>query len=167
MSMTRYDPLTRLVTLRDAVDRMFDEAFGRTATGRMGPAMLPIDMFERQDELVVMAAVPGARPEDVEISVANDSLTIRATTHTEMEKEESQNWNWYMHELQAGQFTRTMSLPFPVSPDKAEARFENGMLHLRLPKSEAAMPKRIKVQPGASQSRQIGTQQMQQGGQGS
>jgi len=147
------------------MDRMIDEAFGRTGAGRMAPGIMPIDMFERQDELIVMAAVPGAKPEDVDISVTSDTLTIRATIHGEMEKEEAANWNWYLHELQSGQFTRTVSLPFPVSPDQAEAKFENGLLRLRLPKSPAAMPKRIKVQPGTGQSQQIGVGQ-QQGQQG-
>lgn len=165
MAITRYDPFTRLMTLRDAVDRMFEEAFGRTGAGRMVPSAIPIDMFERQDELMVMAAVAGARPEDVDISITNDTLTIRATIHTEMEKEEASSWNWYLQELQSGQFTRTLSLPFPVSADQAEARFENGILRLRLPKSPAAMPKRIKVQHGAGQTQQIGAGQ-QTGGQG-
>ena len=163
MAVSRYDPLTRLMTFRDAIDRMFDEAFGRTGMARMAAATLPIDMFERQDELMVMAAVPGAKPEDVEISVTSDSLTIRATIHTEAENEESTNWNWYFHELDHGQFTRSMSLPFPVAAEQADARFENGMLYLRLPKSAAAMPKRIKVQSGAGQSQPIGVSQ-QQGG---
>lgn len=158
MAITRYEPFTRLMTLRDAVDRMFEEAFGRAGAGRVAPGIMPIDMFERQDELIVMAAVPGVKPEDVDISVTNDTLTIRATIHSEMEKEEAASWNWYLHELQSGQFTRTVSLPFPVSPDQAEAKFENGLLRLRLPKSPAAMPKRIKVQ-------QVGAGQ-QQGGVG-
>jgi HSP20 family protein len=165
VAITRYDPFTRLMTLRDAMDRMIDEAFGRTGGGRMVPSIMPIDMFERQDELIVMAAVPGAKPEDVDISVTNDTLTIRATIQSEMDKEEASSWNWYLHELQSGQFTRTISLPFPVTPDQADARFENGLLKLKLPKSQAAMPKRIKVQHGSSQSQQIGVGQ-QQGQQG-
>lgn len=164
MTISRYEPFTRLVTLRDAIDRMFDEAFGRGGMTRMAATALPIDMFERQDELMVMAAVPGARPEDVDISVTSDTLTIRATIHSEAEKEDAAKWNWYFRELDYGQFTRTVSLPFPVSADRADARFENGMLYLRLPKSAEAMPKRIKVQSGAGQSQQIGVSQ-QQGGQ--
>ncbi|MHB0868337.1 MAG: Hsp20/alpha crystallin family protein [Chloroflexota bacterium] len=164
MAISRYDPLTRLMTLRDAVDRMFDEAFGRTGMARMAASALPIDMFERKDELIVMAAVPGARPEDVDISITSDTLTIKATIHSEAEKEESTSWTWYFHELDHGQFTRTVSLPFPVMADQADARFENGMLHLRLPKSKEAMPRRIKVQAGAAQTQQIGVSQ-QGGGQ--
>lgn len=165
MAITRYDPLTRFMTLRDAINRMFEESFGRPMMARTTAAcVLPIDMFERQDELVVMAAVPGAKPEDVDISVANDTLTIRATVHTEAEKEEASNWKWYFSELDYGQFTRTVSLPFPVALDKADARFENGMLYLRLPKAAEAMPKRIKVQAGGGQAQQIGVGQ-QQGGQ--
>ena len=151
MAVTRYEPFTRLMTLRDAMDRMIDEVFGRTGVGRIAPGIIPVDMFEKQDELVVMAAVPGAKPDEVEISVTSDTLTIRATIHSEMEKEEAASWNWYLHELQSGQFTRTVSLPFPVAPDQAEAKFENGLLRLRLPKSPAALPKRIKVQQSGGQ----------------
>lgn len=165
MAITRYDPFTRFMTLRDAINRMFEESFGRPMMARTAACVLPIDMFERQDELIVMAAVPGARPEDVDISVANDTLTIRATVHTEAEKEEARNWNWYFSELDYGQFTRTVSLPFPVASDKADARFENGMLYIRLPKAAEAMPKRIKVQAGGGQTQQISIGQ-QQGGQG-
>ncbi len=163
MAISRYEPLTRLMTLRDAIDRMFEEAFGRAPVTRGAAMGLPIDMFERQDELVVMAAVPGAKPEDVDISITSDTLTIRATIHSEAEKEESSNWTWYFHELPHGQFTRTVSMPFPVATDRADARFENGMLYLRLPKSAEAMPKRIRVQAGAGQAQQIGVGQ--QGGQ--
>lgn len=153
--------ITRYTTLRDAIDRMFEETFGRPRMVRPTAGTLPIDMFERADELVVMAAVPGARPEDVEISVTRDSLTLRATIHTEAEKEEAANWNWYFRELDWGTFTRSVSLPFPVSADQANARFENGMLYLRMPKSAEAMPKRIKVQAAAGQAQQIGVGQQQ------
>lgn len=163
MAVTRYEPIARLMTLRDAIDRMFEETFGRAGMARAAATILPIDMFERQDELIVMAAVPGARPEDVDISVTSDTLTLRATIHTEAEKDEATNWNWYFHELDHGTFTRTVSLPFPVSADQANARFENGMLYLRMPKSAEAMPKRITVQAGAGQAQQIGAGQ-QQGG---
>lgn len=163
MAITRYDPLTRFMSLRDAIDRMFEESFGRTGIARAAAGTLPIDMFERQDELMVMAAIPGARPEDVEISIGGDTLTIRATIHSEAEKEESTNWTWYYHELDHGQFTRTFSLPFPVSTDQSEARFENGMLYLRMPKSEEARPRRIQVQSGAGQRQQIGVGQQQSG----
>lgn len=167
MAISRYDPITRMMTLRDAIDRMVDETFGRTGVMRGTCAVLPVDMFETKDELMVMAAIPGARPEDVDISISNDSLTIRATVHTESEREESANWNWYVQELEYGQFTRSISIPFPVAADKADARFENGMLHLRLPKSEEAKPKRIQVQSGAGRTQQIGVGQQQGGQQGS
>ena len=155
MAINRYDPAARYVTFRDAVDRMIDQMWGRAGTSRVGSTTMPMDMFEKQDELVIMASMPGANPDDVEISVTGDSLTIRATIHSEVEKDESDRWNWYLHEIDHGQFTRTVSLPFPVSSDKADARFENGLLHLTLPKSEEAKPRRIQVQGKGGQSQQI------------
>lgn len=155
MAINRYDPATRYLTFRDAIDRMIDQMWGRGGAAGMVSRALPMDMYERQDELVIRASMPGANPDDVEISVTGDSLTLRATIHSEVETEESTRWNWYMQEMEHGQFTRTVSLPFPVSSDGAEARFENGVLHLTLPKSEEAKPKRIQVQGRGGQSQQI------------
>jgi HSP20 family protein len=159
MAMNRYDPATRYLTFRDAVDRMIDQMWNRTGASRVGSNVLPIDMYERQDELVVLAAVPGANPDDVEISVTGDSLTIRATVASDAETDEATRWNWYLHELDHGQFTRTVSLPFPVSSDAADAQFENGVLRLTLPKSELAKPKRIQVQSKGGQPKQIDVEQ--------
>ena len=74
------------------------------------------------------------------------------------------NWTWYAHELDHGQFTRTLSLPFPVSTDHTEANFENGLLHLKLPKSEQARPKKVQVQGGNQRKQlEVGSQGNQQG----
>jgi HSP20 family protein len=159
MAMNRYDPATRYLTFRDAVDRMIDQMWGRSGPTRMGSSVLPIDMYERQDELVILAGMPGAKPDDVEISVTGDSLTIRATITSEAESDEATRWNWYLHELDHGQYTRTISLPFPVSSDRADAQFENGILRLTLPKSEEAKPRRIQVQGRGGQPKQIDVEQ--------
>lgn len=159
MAINRYDPATRYLTFRDAVDRMIDQMWGRSGTTQIGSNVLPMDMYERQDELVILAALPGASPDNVEISVTGDSLTIRATITSEVEADEASRWNWYLHELDHGQFTRTVSLPFPVSSDRADAQFENGILRLTLPKSEEAKPRRIQVQGRGGQAKQIDVEQ--------
>lgn len=160
MAMSRYDPLTRLISFRDAIDRMFEEPW-RSRMGSMPTTAgtLPVDIFERQDELIVVAAVPGASPEDVDIQVTGDSLTIRATIRSDVETENASQWTWYAHELDHGTFTRSISLPFPVSTDRADARFENGLLRMTLPKSEEARPKRIQVRGLSGQPQQIGVNQ--------
>jgi HSP20 family protein len=86
--------------------------------------------------------MPGVRPEDVDITVANDVLTIKAEHREETEDKKRE---YYRREIRYGAFHRALSLPVSVDADKAEARFENGMLHLKLPKAEALRPKQIKV----------------------
>ncbi len=160
MAISRYDPFTRLISLRDAIDRMFEEPWrSRISAMPTTAGTLPLDILERQDELIVVAAVPGARPEEVDIQVTGDSLTIRATIHSDAENEEASHWTWYAHELDHGTFTRSITLPFPVSPDRADARFENGLLRMTLPKSEEARPKKIQVHGVSGQSQQIGINQ--------
>ena len=160
MAISRYDPFTRLISLRDAVDRMFEEPWrSRTGTMPTTAGTLPIDVFEKQDELVVVTAVPGAKSENVDIQVTRDSLTIRATIPSDAEAENASQWTWYAHELDHGTFTRSISLPFPVSAERADARFENGLLRMTLPKSEEARPKKIQVRGTTGQSQQIGVNQ--------
>ena len=88
------------------------------------------------------AALPGVSPEKVDISVANDVLTIKAEHREEVEDKRRE---YYRREIRYGAFNRSLSLPVSVEADRAEARFENGVLHLRLPKAEALRPKQIKI----------------------
>ncbi len=87
------------------------------------------------------------KPEDVEVTIANDVLTIKAS---HQEKTEEKKSDFYRREIRYGSFHRALSLPVSVDSDKAEARFENGILQLTLPKAEALRPKQIKVRPGPS-----------------
>jgi HSP20 family protein len=142
-----------MVSLRDAMNSLLHESFvrpsGMAADG--SPAMLPLDITENENEFVVKGSLPGIRPEDVQITVHGDTLTIRAEMKAEQEKKEEQ---YHLRERRYGQFQRTVRLSSPVVADKAQANFENGVLTLTLPKAEDAKPKQIKV-AGRSQS-QVG-----------
>jgi HSP20 family protein len=105
-------------------------------------ATFPIEVSETEHDVEVKAALPGIRPEDVDISIVNDVLTIKAE---HKEEHEDKKREYYRRELRYGAFHRGLSLPISVDADKAEARFENGVLHLRLPKAEALRPKQIKI----------------------
>lgn len=142
MSMTRWDPFAEMMSLREAMDRLFEESFtlGRRPDG--GRATFPIDMYERDDTIVVEADMPGVKPEDVDIQVRGDQLMINAETRREEEKEQEQ---FYRRERMMRRYTRVIALPTAVKPDQAEASFENGTLRVRLPKAEEARARRIEV----------------------
>jgi HSP20 family protein len=127
------------------MDRLFDEGFSRPwrflNTGDYEMAF-PVEVSETDAEVEIKASMPGVKPEDVDITVANDVLTIKAT---HQETTEDTKKEYYRREIRYGAFHRALTLPVSVDADKADARFENGMLHLKLPKAEALRPKQIKV----------------------
>jgi HSP20 family protein len=166
--MQRWNPISDMISLRDAMDRLFAESFVRPGAGlaRTGEMMMPLDMYEQGDNLVVKTSLPGVKPEDIDIQVHGDTLTITGEMKSEYEnqnqdQQDSQNQdqqnnqnqgrrgggrNWYVREHRSGRFTRSVSLPYPVQADQCQADFENGVLTLTLPKAEEAKPKRIQVQ---------------------
>lgn len=145
-TIVRWDPLSDAVSLRDAMDRLFEDSFiqprfvaplRESVMGR-----LPIDLVENQNELIVKASIPGFKPEDIEITVVGDALTIKGTAQNEVKQEKE---NYLVQERRFGAFHRTLNLPVAVQADKAHADFENGVLTLTLPKVEEIKPKQIKV----------------------
>lgn len=140
-SIIRSEPY--MLTLRDAINRLFEESLVRPgslfATRFEGPA---IDMYQTKDNVVVKASVPGIKPEDIEVSITGDLLTIKG----EFKEEEKVEQDQYLYqERRMGQFCRQLTLPTLVESDKASAEFEHGVLTLTLPKAEAVKPKSIKV----------------------
>jgi HSP20 family protein len=145
-NLTRWDPFG---DLRTTMDRLFDEGFSRPWRLMPAPAELeatfPLEVSETEDAIEVKGSLPGVKPEDVEISVANGVLTVKAEHR---ETTEDKKRDFYRREIRYGSFHRAISLPVSVDADKAEARFENGLLHLTLPKAEAIRPKQIKIGSG-------------------
>jgi HSP20 family protein len=145
-NLTRWDPFGEL---RTTMDRLFDEGFSRPwrlmPTTSEYEAVLPVEVSQTDDAIEVKASLPGVRPEDVEITVANDVLTIKAQHKEETEDKQR---DYYRREIRYGAFHRALSLPVSVDADKAVARHENGLLHLTLPKAESIRPKQIKVASG-------------------
>jgi HSP20 family protein len=103
---------------------------------------LPVDVIENKDNVVVRASVPGMQPEDIDVSISGDVLTIKGETKSE---EKVQEDNYVRQERHFGKFERSLQMPSMVVADKADAKFENGVLTLTLPKAEASKPKTIKV----------------------
>ena len=147
-ALTRWDPAADFAAMRNVMDRLFDQGFGRFPALRngedLGPASLTMDVVETGDSFVVRAAVPGVDPKDVDISVEEDILTIKGEFSTREEKEEE---NYLRREIRAGAFQRQLRLPPTVDAEKADAKFEHGMLTLTLPKKPEARARSIKITP--------------------
>jgi len=140
-NVAQWDPFTEL---RNAMDRLFEEGFSRPwrllGTSEYGPSF-PVEMSSTDDAIEIKAALPGVRPEDVNISVTGDVLTIKA----EHPADDSEGRQFYRREIQYGSLQRSFNLPVSVDADKAQARYEHGMLYLMLPKVESVRPKPIKI----------------------
>jgi HSP20 family protein len=149
MAIERWEPFREAISLRDAMNTLLQESFVRpgSLSAPNAPATLPLDVAETENEYVVKASLPGFRPEDVQITVQGDTLTIRGESKAE---EEKKGEHWHLRERRFGSIQRSVSLATPVNPDQAEARYEHGVLTLTLPKSEAARPRQIKI-GGATQ----------------
>jgi HSP20 family protein len=153
-NLVRWDPFGEMWSLRQAMDRLFEDAVVRpgswlaTARGEEGAIGLAVDMYETADDVVVTASVPGVRPEDIDITVQGDTLTIKGETQTE--KDDDGQSGYHLHERRYGRFYREVALPKNVKSDAAEAHFENGILRLRLPKAEEAKERKIQVQAGSA-----------------
>jgi len=143
--LTRWEPFQDLVSLREAMDRLFEESVVRPGGAALAPratGTLAVDVYETDEDVVVKASVPGIDPEDLDISITGDTLTIKGETRAEEEVEEE---NYFYRERRYGAFSRSMTIPTSVRADEAHAEFDDGVLTLRLPKTEEVKPKTIKV----------------------
>ena len=145
-NLTRWEPEREMMTLREAMDRLFDDAFTRPFSmirnGGSNWSSFPIDVYQTDNDVVVKAALPGVKTDEVQINVTNDILTVKGETKHEEEKKDK---SWHIREQRWGAFERSIMLPTGVVADKAKAEFDNGILTITLPKSEAVKPKTITV----------------------
>lgn len=141
-NLTRWEPMREFLTLRDMMDRLFEDNFTRSLQGvdRIGSPM--VDMYQTNDEVVIKATLPGMKAEDVQISVVGDMVTLQGEIKKE---EEVKNLTYHLQERSYGMFSRSIPLPTAVVTDKAKAEFENGILTLTLPKAEEVKPKTITI----------------------
>ncbi len=154
-NMMRWDPFREMVSLREAMDSLFENAlitpYGSGQQGSQS-AYLPLDVTENEDNFVVKASVPGVNPEDIDVTVNGDVLTIKG----EMKQEqENQNERYHMRERRWGSFSRSVSLPTQIKSDAVQAEYQNGVLTLTLPKADEVKPKRIAIRGGQQQNQQV------------
>jgi HSP20 family protein len=150
-NITRFDPVGEMVSLRSAMDRLFEDSFvsplsWRTVAGgeQINPA---IDVHETPDDIVVSAVIPGVKPDEVEITMTGQSLTLRG----ELKADEEVSRDQYLYrERRYGSFSRSIQLPVRVEGDHAEATFTDGVLKLRIPKAEEVKPRQIRINAGSN-----------------
>ena len=154
MTMMGGDPYREMTSLRQGMDRLFEDTFMWPARSQyeMAGGNLPLDIYQTRDDVVVKAALPGMKPDDVDISITGDTLTIK---DEHMEDAEVKEQDYIRREHCYGVLSRTVTLPVSIQSDKAQATFENGMLTLTLPRAEAIKTKQIKVKVKARSAIEI------------
>jgi len=141
-AIIRWSPARDMVRLSDAMDRMFEDAWTRPRPARgEREVRLPLDVYTTPSEIVLTANVPGLKPEDVQVTVEGDTLSIDGEFKAPME-----NVEYIFQERPYGKFSRKLTINVPVDVNKVEATFDSGVLTVTLPKAEAARPKTIKVE---------------------
>jgi HSP20 family protein len=147
-----------LLSLRQAMDRLFEESFGNPRTWQFGEGQLvPVDVYATKDDVVVEAVLPGVKPDEVEITVEGNTLSLSGDTSSMIPDHEG----LLLQEIRRGRFTRTLALPAGLDADKATATFEDGILTLRIPKAEQVKPRQIKITTGQGQFAGVGKHEHQ------
>jgi HSP20 family protein len=155
MSIVRYDPFRDLRTLQEEVNRLFStnltRAFGDEGIGR-GAWAPSVDIYENKDQIVLEAELPGMKPEDFDLAVENNVITLRGERRFEKTDEAD---NYHRVERSYGSFTRSFTLPQTVSAEGATAEYNNGVLRVTLPKREEAKSRRIEITGTSAGSKKI------------
>lgn len=145
MNIVRYDPFRELRGLHDEMTRLFTGTPSASASREdmMSGAWAPtVDIFENKDNLVLEAELPGMKQGDFELSFENNILTLKGERKFEKKTDED---NYHRVERAYGSFTRSFTLPQTVTAEGAKAEFENGILHVNLPKREETKARKIEI----------------------
>jgi len=150
MAIELWRPMREMRRLTEEMDRLMEEAFRPLERRGLEPVtsrrIFPLNVYQKDNDVIVEASLPGIRPEDIDVSVSGRDLTIRAERK---ESKEVKDEDYYYREIAAGRFMRQVTLPTEVQPDKGEATYENGVLRLRLPVTEAAKETHLQIKaPG-------------------
>lgn len=151
MSIVKWSPMKELEEMRKEMERHFEEFFEPFHRRRRwwpkpseGGVIVPnVDVYDRKNEIVVKAEIPGAEKDRIDLTITKDAITIKGEVKKE---EEIKDEDYFAREISYGSFTRTVALPTEVESEKAKAIFKNGILEIVLPKKEEAKPKEIKVE---------------------
>ncbi|HLW00430.1 MAG TPA: Hsp20/alpha crystallin family protein [Ktedonobacterales bacterium] len=164
--MSRWNPFEEMMSLREAMNRLMEESFlmpsrawgtvgtetGQVTThgGRQQIGAPAVDIQDQDDAFTMRVTLPGVRPDDVNLEIRGNQVVINGQVREEQEREHG---NYLLRERRVGQFYRTFTLPSEVNADQAEATYANGILTLRLPKSEARRARQIPIRAGDERQR--------------
>lgn len=151
MSIVKWPPIKELEVMRRDMERLFEEFFEPSARRRRwwptpsetGAIVPNINVYDRKNEVVIKAELPGVEKDNIDLTITKDSITLKGESKKDEEVKEE---DYYSREINYGSFVRTIALPSEVESEKAKATFKNGVLEVVLPKKEEAKPKEIKVQ---------------------
>jgi HSP20 family protein len=142
----RLHPWTEFTRLFNEMDRAFGETMeGGRATPFTRGYRPAVDMYDTGDEFVIHALLPGSRPEDLDVSMEQNTLHISGTWGYDVPDDQARQWTWYRREIGSGTFSQSVHIPAPVDSDQIEAHFDSGVLTLRLPKAEQARARKIEI----------------------
>ncbi|MDT8318364.1 MAG: Hsp20/alpha crystallin family protein [bacterium] len=146
MAIVKWDPFRDIVTLRDRMDRLFEDSMIKARGGEdeFGTSawMPSVDIYETEKDLVIKAEIPGIDKKDVSINIKDNRLTLKGERKFEKDVQEE---SYHRMECSYGTFQRTFTLPTTVDQDKISANFKNGMIEVTLPKKEETKPKQIEI----------------------
>ncbi|MCJ7488053.1 MAG: Hsp20/alpha crystallin family protein [Candidatus Aminicenantes bacterium] len=145
MAIIKWDPYRDIVTLRDRMNRLFEDMSGPRPEEKdiMGGTWAPsVDIYENENEVVLAAEIPGVDEKDVVIKVEDNNLTLRGERRFEKETQEE---NYHRIERSYGSFFRSFALPSYIDQDRIEAEHENGVLKIRMPKRAEIKPRKVKI----------------------
>lgn len=163
--MIRSPLLNEFMTLRNSIDQLAEDTFRdpfRTLwsqsdnNGGKVAQPMPLDVYATDDKVVIIASVPGMNPDELQLTVQQNTVTLSGSLGRVVDTEDAKGATWYIHELGSGQYRRSVSLPFAVDADKADATFEHGMLRVVLPKAEESKPRKIAINSGRHEAIESG-----------
>ncbi|MGA2586097.1 MAG: Hsp20/alpha crystallin family protein [Candidatus Aminicenantales bacterium] len=145
MAIIRWDPFRDMVTLREKMNRMFEDVFaGRSEDKELSASTWApaVDIFETESELMMTVEVPGIDEKDIEIKIEDNTLTLKGERKFEKETKEE---NYHRIERSYGSFYRAFTLPNSIDPDKIQAEHENGVLKITMAKRQELKPRKVKI----------------------
>lgn len=140
-NVSRYNPFNEVMSLRDAMDRLFEDSFIPRAVGGVLGRGVNANLYETAECFVLQIPMPGASADSVEITAQQDVVALKWETKVTIPENATTHWSGF----QSGQYQQTFSLPAPINADRAEAHYDDGILTLSLPKAEHARARTVKV----------------------
>lgn len=119
-----------------------ERAGGTTASSEEQEGQLTVDVYQTPDTIVIKSTIAGVKPEDLDVSITNDMVTIRGTRRHD---EEVTDGDYYYRECYWGNFSRSIILPVDIVAEKADASLKDGILTIRIPKADSLVTKKVKV----------------------